>query len=44
MEINPIIEKNWKEILWDEFQKPYFKEIKKFLIEEKKKYRNIPPG
>jgi uracil-DNA glycosylase len=44
MEINPIIEKNWKEILWDEFQKPYFKEIKKFLIEEKKKYRVFPPG
>src|SRR5690606_38210521 len=37
-------EKNWKEILWDEFQKPYFKEIKKFLIEEKKKYRVFPPG
>jgi len=44
MEINPIIEKNWIEILWDEFQKPYFKEIKKFLIEEKKKYRVFPPG
>jgi len=44
MEINQIIEKNWKEILWDEFQKPYFKEIKKFLIEEKKKYRVFPPG
>ncbi|MGB3841384.1 MAG: uracil-DNA glycosylase [Bacteroidales bacterium] len=42
--MNPIIEKNWKEILWDEFQKPYFKEIKKFLIEEKKKYRVFPPG
>jgi uracil-DNA glycosylase len=33
--INPQIEDSWKKILRDEFQKPYFAEIKKFLQKEK---------
>lgn len=41
--INPKINEEWKEILWDEFQKPYFLEIKKFLLEEKKLEKNIFP-
>jgi uracil-DNA glycosylase len=33
--IDPQIESSWKEILRDEFQKPYFAEIKKNLQKEK---------
>lgn len=44
MEINPHIESSWLEELKDEFQQPYFVEIKKFLLEDKKKYRVFPPG
>jgi len=44
MEINPNIESSWLEVLKDEFQQPYFLEIKKFLLEDKKKYRVFPPG
>jgi uracil-DNA glycosylase len=33
--IDPQIEDSWKKILWDEFQKPYFTEIKNFLQKEK---------
>ena len=42
--INPTIEQGWKNILNDEFNKPYFLGLKEFLIEEKKKYRIFPPG
>jgi uracil-DNA glycosylase len=41
--INPKINEEWKEILWEEFQKPYFLEIKRFLLEEKKLEKNIFP-
>ena len=44
MEINPNIESSWLEVLKDEFRQPYFIEIKKFLLEDKKKYRVFPPG
>ena len=43
-EINPVIEKVWKEILWEEFQSPYFSELKEFLVEEKKSFTIYPPG
>ncbi|HEX2958675.1 MAG TPA: uracil-DNA glycosylase [Chitinispirillaceae bacterium] len=43
-EINPAIEESWKKVLIDEFQKPYFKQIKQTLLEEKSKYRIYPPG
>jgi uracil-DNA glycosylase len=33
--IDPQIEISWKEVLRDEFQKPYFAEIKNFLQKEK---------
>jgi uracil-DNA glycosylase len=42
--INPVIEESWKEILEDEFSKPYFAELKQFLLLEKKQYRIYPPG
>jgi uracil-DNA glycosylase len=43
-EVNPEIEPGWKEKLWDEFQSPYFGELKSFLVEEKKQYPIFPPG
>ncbi len=42
--ITPNIEESWKKILWDEFQQPYFAELKQFLIAEKQKYTVYPPG
>ncbi|MDQ1244321.1 MAG: uracil-DNA glycosylase, partial [Campylobacterota bacterium] len=35
--IDPKIEESWKAVLFDEFQKPYFEELKRFLVEEKQK-------
>lgn len=44
-DIAPQIESSWKEILADEFQKPYFQQIKQKLLEEKKNgYVIYPPG
>lgn len=42
--INPDIEVSWKNLLLDEFSKPYFFELKQFLVEEKRTYRVFPPG
>lgn len=42
--INPIIEKSWKNVLWDEFNKPYFHELKQFLKKEKEQHQVFPPG
>lgn len=35
---------SWLEVLKDEFSKPYFQQLKAFLLEEKKQYRVFPPG
>lgn len=43
-QVHPIIEESWKEALTEEFQSPYFYELKQFLIEERQKYRIFPPG
>ena len=42
--IAPVIEPSWKEALRDEFNKDYFRQLKLFLLEEKKKYRVFPRG
>ena len=42
--IDPQIETSWKEILFDEFQKPYFHELKAFLLNEKKHHTVYPAG
>ncbi|PLX01096.1 MAG: uracil-DNA glycosylase [Marinilabiliales bacterium] len=42
--ISPNIEASWKEILTEEFSKPYFANLKEFLVEEKKKHKIFPPG
>lgn len=43
-EPNPQIEESWREALRDEFEAPYFLELKKFLQEEVKTRRIFPPG
>jgi uracil-DNA glycosylase len=42
--INPELEESWKEVLSDEFGKPYFAGLKLFLVEEKKHHIIYPPG
>jgi uracil-DNA glycosylase len=42
--IDPAIHASWKNILADEFEAPYFRELKKFLMEEKKQFKIFPPG
>lgn len=44
MELNPHIEPSWKEVLKDEFGKPYFADLKEFLLDEKSKHAIYPPG
>jgi uracil-DNA glycosylase len=42
--IHPRIQESWKEVLEEEFNSPYFLELRNFLIEEKKHHRIYPPG
>ncbi|HSW68040.1 MAG TPA: uracil-DNA glycosylase [Bacteroidales bacterium] len=41
---NPKIEKSWLEALQQEFEAPYFVNLKRFLLEEKNRYRIYPQG
>ncbi len=38
------IEESWKQVLENEFSSEYFKKLKAFLVEEKKKFPIYPPG
>lgn len=40
----PQLEPEWLEVLQPEFNKPYFTELKSFLLEEKRTYKVFPPG
>ena len=42
--VNPVIEEGWKQVLWEEFQSPYFSELKQFLVRERQQYTVYPPG
>lgn len=42
--IDPKIDPSWKEFLKEEFTKPYFAQLKEFLIEERKNFTIFPPG
>ena len=42
--IEPVIEERWKMMLREEFEQPWFSQLKDFLIKEKKMYRVFPPG
>src|ERR1051326_367733 len=44
MEINPVINESWKVVLEKEFHSDYFKSLKEFLVEERKKNVVYPPG
>lgn len=45
IEVNPKIEPSWLSRLGDEFKKPYFAELKRFLLEEKRAgFPVFPPG
>lgn len=44
MAIDPQIHESWKEHLLPEFQKGYFKKLKKFLVEERKSFTVFPKG
>ncbi len=39
-----IIDESWKTLLSEQFKAPYFAELKKFLIQEKKQFVVYPPG
>ena len=41
---NPKIEAEWLEVLKEEFAKPYFDELKAFLLDEKRLFGIYPPG
>jgi uracil-DNA glycosylase len=42
--ISPQIEGRWGQVLEDEFSADYFRELKEFLLEEKKNHTIYPPG
>ena len=42
--VKPVIEEGWKQILTEEFTAPYFRDLKQFLVEERKKFTIYPPG
>lgn len=42
--VNPVIEDKWNELLADQFNAPYFADLKEFIIEEKTKFKIFPPG
>ncbi|MGB4205715.1 MAG: uracil-DNA glycosylase [Bacteroidales bacterium] len=42
--MNPQIEESWKELLSEQFKADYFKKLKEFLVQEKKKYIVYPSG
>ncbi len=44
MTINPKLPSDWLELLYDEFQKPYFLNLKSFLLDEKKCAKIYPKG
>ncbi|HHH72580.1 MAG TPA: uracil-DNA glycosylase [Sulfuricurvum sp.] len=42
--MDPKIESSWKTVLANEFQQPYFRDLKSFLLTEKNSYRIYPKG
>ncbi|UFS61919.1 uracil-DNA glycosylase [Sulfurimonas sp. HSL-3221] len=44
MQIDPKIDPSWKQVLSSEFEQPYFKELKTFLLAEKAAFPIYPKG
>jgi uracil-DNA glycosylase len=42
--IEPKIEESWKAVLAEEFDQPYFYNLREFLVEERKNHLIYPPG
>ncbi len=42
--IDPKMDESWKNILMEEFNQPYFSDLRDFLVEEKKNNVVFPPG
>ena len=42
--VNPKIEQGWLNAVREEFEKPYFNNLKSFLVTEKQQYTIYPPG
>ncbi len=42
--LNPQIEESWLNVLTNEFDQPYFANLKSFLVEERRQYAVYPPG
>ena len=42
--INPLIDESWKNVLFEEFQSDYFRSLKQFLVEDRKKNIIYPPA
>ena len=42
--VSPVIHESWKNALSEEFNKPYFAQLKEFLVEERSKHTIYPPG
>jgi uracil-DNA glycosylase len=42
--IDPRIHESWKAVLNEEFQKPYFFELKRFLVDQRSQHTIYPPG
>lgn len=42
--ISPNIHPSWLEVLKPEFEKPYFTQLKDFLVKEKQQFKIYPPG
>jgi len=40
----PDIDESWLKVIQEEFGKPYFSDLKKFLVAEKSQHRIFPPG
>ena len=44
MQLNPALHESWKQVLREEFTKPYMAHLKAFLVEEKQRYTLYPRG
>ena len=43
-EISPVLPPSWLELIGEEFQKPYIRELKRFLLSERASYTVYPKG
>ncbi len=44
VQVKPVIDDSWKDVLADQFAASYFAQLKAFLVEEKSRHQVYPPG